>query len=75
MDEFYLKAKETFQCYKCRMFDTRYIMGVEERFPFNGNQINFTPEPYLNFSMRRDRSLFKIETFVSELDDFLKANP
>ena len=75
MNEFYRKAKEAFSCYKCQMFDTHYIMRVEERFPFNCNQINFTPEHYLNFNIGRDRNMFKIENFVSELDDFLKANP
>jgi hypothetical protein len=60
MDAFYAKIKEAFRGYQCRMYDN--------------NEICLTPKHYLNFSLGPERLSFKIESFVDELDDFLKAN-
>jgi hypothetical protein len=62
MNAFYHKVKEVFHRYECRMYDCYEII--------------LTPKRYLNVSVCTGcNETFKIETFISELDDFLKANP
>ena len=62
MNNFYYKLREAFRAYDCCMYD--------------GYEITLTPKHHLNFcSILYYYLPFKIEIFISELHDFLKANP
>jgi len=59
MNDFYVKIKEAFQQYECRMYDQL--------------EITFTPRPFLQYGVPTIVQ-FNIENFIEQLDDFFKVN-